>query len=419
MKHKKIIIPLVLVAIIALLWFFLRPSQDVSTTISVPVEKGTFVISIYTSGELEAQNSENIYGPAGLRTVGIWNVSISELIPEGTVVEAGDWVATLDRTEISNRLKDVETELEKLQMLHTQTRLDTTIELRNARDELVNLKYSMEESKLTLEQSQYEPPATIRQAEIALEKMERTYQQSSHNYELRTQQAKAKMQEVTASLSQIQRRHTNMLAVLKEFVITAPKPGMVIYRRTWDGTKVVVGSQVNTWDNIIATLPDFSVMLSKTYVNEIDISKVKTGQKAEVVIDAFPDKLFTGEVMEVANIGEQRPNQDSRVFEVKIRVNETDSIMRPAMTTKNTIITDKIENALFIPIEAIHSVDSINYVFKQDGRITKQQVVAGKRNENKIVILKGLDEGDKVLLTIPSDAESMSLIKLDLSNAEL
>jgi multidrug efflux pump subunit AcrA (membrane-fusion protein) len=419
MKHKKIIIPLVIVGLIILLWVLLSPSRSVSTTISVPVEKGTFVISIYTSGELEAQNSENIYGPSGLRTVNIWNVSISELIPEGTVVEAGDWVATLDRTEISNRLKDVETELEKLQMLHTQTRLDTTIELRNARDELVNLQYSMEESKLMLEQSKYEPPATIRQAEIALEKMERTYQQSMHNYELRTQQAKAKMQEVTASLSQIQRRHTNMMAVLKEFVITAPKPGMVIYRRTWDGSKVVVGSQINTWDNIVATLPDFSVMLSKTFVNEIDISKVKTGQKAEVVIDAFPDKMFTGEVMEVANIGEQRPNQDSRVFEVKIKINETDSIMRPAMTTKNTIITDKIENVLFVPIEAIHTVDSITYVFKQDSRITKQQVISGKRNENKIVILQGLDEGDKVLLTVPNDAESMSLIKLELSNAEL
>ncbi len=418
MKNKKIIIPIVVVVLLLVLWWLLKPARTVTATISAPVEKGTFVISIYTSGELEAQHSENIYGPQGLRTVGIWNVSISELIPEGSVVNQGDWVATLDRTEISNRLKDVETELEKLQMLHTQTRLDTTIELRNARDELVNLKYSMEEARLTLQQSQFEPPATIRQAEIALEKMERTYQQSVHNYELRTQQAKAKMQEVTASLSQVQRRHANMMDVLKEFIIKAPKPGMVIYRRTWDGSKVVVGSQVSTWDNIVATLPDFSVMMSKTFVNEIDISKVKTGQFAEIVIDAFPEKLFTGVVTEVANIGEQRPNQDSRVFEVKIKINETDSIMRPAMTTKNTIITDKVENALFIPIEAVHNSDSITYVFKDEGRIIKQQVITGKRNENKIIILEGLLEGEIVLLTIPSDSESMRLIELSTKKPE-
>lgn len=412
MKHKKFILPAIIVILIGGLWLLLRSEPAVSEAIVVPVEQGEFAISIYTSGELEAEKSENIHGPSGLRTVGIWNVQISELITEGSLVEEGDWVATLDRTEISNRLKDVETELEKLEMLHTQTRLDTTIELRNARDELVNLKYSMEEARLTLEQSQYEPPATIRQAEIALEKQERTYKQSLHNYELRVEQAKAKMQEVTASLNQITRRHKNMLDVLEEFVITAPKAGMVIYKRNWDGSKTVVGSQINTWDNIVATLPDFSVMISKTYVNEIDISKVKTGQKTEVIIDAFPEHKYTGEVIEVANIGEQRPNQDSRVFEVKIRINESDSIMRPAMTTKNTIIIDKIDDAVFVPIEAIHTNDSLEYVFLQLGRTLKQQVITGRRNENHIVVEKGLEKGDKVFLTTPSNPDSYSLTEL-------
>ncbi|MFO8066373.1 MAG: hypothetical protein R6U11_02210, partial [Bacteroidales bacterium] len=156
MKHKKIILPAIIIILIGGLWLLLRSEPAVSEAIVVPVEQGEFAISIYTSGELEAEKSENIHGPSGLRTVGIWNVQISELITEGSLVEEGDWVATLDRTEISNRLKDVETELEKLEMLHTQTRLDTTIELRNARDELVNLNYSMEEARLTLEQSQYE-----------------------------------------------------------------------------------------------------------------------------------------------------------------------------------------------------------------------------------------------------------------------
>ena len=412
MKNKKIYLTLIVAVIVAGLWFLLRSGPSATDVIAVPVKYGPFEMAIHTSGELEAENSENILGPSGLRTVGIWNVSISELIPEGSVVKAGDWVATLDRTEISNRLKDVETELEKLEMSHTQIRLDTTIELRNARDELVNLRFSKEEAQLTLEQSQFEPPATIRQAEIALEKLERSYQQSLHNYELRTEQAKARMQEVTASLNQIRRRHENMVAVLSEFVITAPKDGMVIYRRTWDGSKVIVGSQISTWDNIVATLPDFSVMISKTYVNEIDISRVKTDQEAEVVIDAFPDKTFTGLVTEVANIGEQRPNQDSRVFEVKVRINETDTIMRPAMTTKNKIITGRIDSALFVPIEAVHTIDSIAFVFRQGSRLTKQQVKTGQRNENHIVILEGLSEDDMVLLTTPPDAESISLTEL-------
>ena len=412
MKKKWYVIALVIV-IIAGLWYFLRSETGLQEPIRVAAQRGDFVVSVYTSGELESKSSENIQGPSGLRTVGIWQAQIAELIPEGSVVAAGDWVATLDRTEISNRLKDLETELEKLETLHTQTMLDTTMELRNARNDLINLQFNYEEAHIALEQSQFEPPAAIRQAEISMEKAQRAYDQAVTNYELRSQQARAKMQEVTASLNQVKRRYQNMQAVLDEFVITAPKDGMVIYRRQWDGTKVTVGSQISTWDNVVATLPDFTVMMSRTYVNEIDISKVRVNQQAEIVVDAFPDRRFTGMVTEVANIGEQRPNQDARVFEVKIRINEFDSILRPAMTTKNTIITQKVNDVVYVPIEAIHGADTISYVFRNLGnRTVRQQVYTGIRNENQIVILEGLDEGEMVYLTVPPDPDKLRLVEL-------
>jgi HlyD family secretion protein len=285
--------------------------------------------------------------------------------------------------------------------------------MRNARNDLVNLEYALEEARITLEQSTYEPPAAIRQAEINLDKAMRAFNQAQHNYELRLEQASAKMQEITATLNQVRRRYQNTTDVLDEFVITAPREGMVIYRRNWDGSKVTVGSQISTWDNTVATLPDFSVMISRTYVNEVDISKVMVNQRAEVIVDAFPGKRFTGKVIEVANIGEQRPNQDARVFEVKVRINESDTILRPAMTTKNTITTHTERNVLFVPIEAIHVEDTINYVFKdQVGRIVRQQVVPGIRNENFIIISEGLEENETIYLSIPGKAEDFRLVTL-------
>jgi len=378
--------------------------------ICVPVERGDFTVSVLTSGELEAKYSENIQGPSRLRQVGVHSAQIAELVPEGTVVKQGDWVATLDRTDISNRILDRETELERLETSFIQTQLDTTMEMRNARNELINLQFNYEEAKISLEQSQYEPPATIRQAEITMEKAERAYDQALHNYELRRQQADARMQEINAQLNQVRRRYSEMLAVMEEFEIFAPREGMVIYRRNWDGTRFGVGSQINAWDNTVATLPDFSVMMSRTYVNEIDISKIKLNQPAEVVVDAFPDKRFTGFVTEVANIGEQRPNQDARVFEVKIQLNETDTIMRPAMTTKNTIVTHVEEDVLYIPIEGIHVSDTITYVFISAGnRPFRQQVITGMRNDNQIIIRQGLEEGDRIYLTVPPDPESIRM----------
>ncbi len=413
MNKKKWILISLGVLIVLALWYFLRSEPVLVETIKVPVQRGDFVVSVYTSGELEAKNSENIQGPSGLRTVNLWNVQIAELIAEGTLVKEGDWVATLDRTEISNRLKDVETELEKLQTLHTQTMLDTTMELRNARNDLINLQFNFEEAQITLEQSRYEPPAAIRQAEINMEKAQRAYEQAKTNYDLRLEQARAKMQEVTASLNQIKRRYDNLIEVIDEFVIYAPQDGMVIYRRNWDGSKITVGSQISTWDNVVATLPDFSVMMSRTYVNEVDISKVKANQKAEIVVDAFPEKKFTGFVTEVANIGEQRPNQDARVFEVKIQINESDTILRPAMTTKNTIVTHVEEDVLFVPIEAIHGSNDLTWVYLQSGnRLVKKQVNVGIRNENQIIIQDGLEQGDLVLLTIPEKPDELRLVEL-------
>ncbi|MFO7978372.1 MAG: efflux RND transporter periplasmic adaptor subunit [Bacteroidales bacterium] len=411
-KKKWFFIGLIVVVFVAI-WYFLRSEPVTHEPLKATTERGDFIVSVYTSGELEALNSENIQGPSGLRTVRMWNVQIAELVPEGTLVEKGDWVATLDRTEISNRLKDYETELEKLQTLHTQTMLDTTMDLRNARNELINLQFNYEDAQLALEQSTYEPPAAIRQAEISMEKAKRAYDQAVTNYELRTQQARAKMQEVATQLNQMNRRLKDINDVLEEFYITAPKEGMVIYKRNWDGSKVSVGSQVSTWENVVATLPDFSEMLSRTYVNEIDISKIKTNQVAEIVVDAFPDRSFSGVVTEVANIGEQRPNQDARVFEVKIRIHESDTILRPAMTTKNTIITHREKDVLFVPIEAIHGVDSLSFVYREQGnRLTRQQVLTGTRNENQIVIREGLSEGDVVYLSLPQDPDNIRLVEL-------
>jgi len=77
-------------------------------------------------------------------------------------------VATLDRSALSNQLKNTEDELEKSQQAYLKTQLDTTLQLRELRNNLINLKFDMEEKKLILEQSKYEPPATQRQAQINL-----------------------------------------------------------------------------------------------------------------------------------------------------------------------------------------------------------------------------------------------------------
>jgi len=410
MKRKHIIWAGIIILLVIVLLVLFSSGTEKSKSILVQVKRGDFRITVTASGELEAKSSENIYGPDGLQSVRIWQVKIEDIIPEGTIVDSGDWVATLDRTELTNRAKDQELELEQLETQYTKTRLDTSLELRNARDELINLKYALEEAKITLDQSKYEPPATIRQVEISLEKAQRTYEQAVKNYNLKYEKAKANMQDVSAQLAKVKKKYDEMLGVLQHFTITAPKPGMLIYKRNWDGTKMGIGSQLNAWENVVATLPNLTVMRSKIYVNEIDISKVKVNQDVEIGIDAFPEKKYSGKVTQVANIGEQMSNSNTKVFEVIIDVNGSDSILRPAMTTKNTIITNIIKDTLYLPIECIHSTDSISYVITKSAR---KQVILGKSNENEIIVRAGLEEGDEVYLAPPEDGETYRLVELE------
>lgn len=410
MTRKKYIYLIAAALLLAIFAYFLFGKSNKGQQITATVKKGNFPIEVTTTGELVAKSSEKIYGPAGLRQIQIWQVKIQDIIPDGTVVDSGQYVATLDRTEISNKIKDEETNLEKLESQMTKTRLDTSLELRSARDELINLKYALEEKKITLEQSKYEPPATIRQVEIELEKSQRTFEQAEKNYKLRYQKAVANMQEVSASYNQAQRKLQQMTDVLKQFTVQAPKGGMVIYKRNWDGNKMGIGATMNAWENVVAELPDLSEMMSKTYINEIDISKVKVGQQVELGIDAFPEKKFTGKVIEVANIGEQLQSSNAKVYEVRIVVNEFDSILRPAMTTKNKILTSVVDSVLFIPIEAIFNNDSVAFVYKRNGgSVSKQQVIVGQSNENEIILKEGLSEGDEVLLVPPDKSEDLSI----------
>lgn len=378
------------------------------------LQEGTFEVLVTTTGELQAENSVDIMGPTGARKANIYQIKISQLIDEGSIVKPGDFVAELDKSEIVAKIKEVEINLQKFSSQFTQAKLDCTLTLAQARDELVNLKYAMEQRRLEKDESIYEAPSARRQAEIEYEKSLRAYDQAVVNYGTKVKQAEAKMREAEADLNKEQQKFDDFQQVLTEFTILAPEQGMLIYAREWDGKKRVVGSTVSPWDPTVATLPDLTQMESITHVNEVDIQKIKIGQKVRISLDADPDKKLSGVVTTVANIGEQRPNSDSKVFEVKIKINEKDSTLRPAMTTSNVIVIETLEKASYIPLEAVHSVeDSLTFVYVKDGgKVYRQEVDLGNENENYVVVLKGLKKEDQFLLNVPADADELELKRI-------
>jgi multidrug efflux pump subunit AcrA (membrane-fusion protein) len=382
-------------------------------SIVATVARGPFAVTVTTSGELRAKDAVQITAPAGAMQVGAWQMRISSLVPEGTVVKAGDVVAEIDRSTLASRLTDVTLALQKAEAQNEQAMLDSTLTLSTAREAIRTLELDLEGKRLAKEQAVYEAPTVQRQTEIDNERAERALAQARSDLQTRTEQAKAKMREMGTEVERQRNTQKQIQDVLAGFTIRAPSPGMVIYVREWNGKKRTSGSQVYAYEPSVATLPDLSHMESVTYVNEIDVRRVAVGQPVTLTLDADPTKRLTGKVASVANVGEQRPNTDAKVFEVHIAVQQSDTTLRPGMTSGNAIETLRVPDALSIPLEAMYSDSGVTFAYRQaGGRIVKQEIASGAMNDHEVVVERGLAKGDRVLLSPPANPERLTLVRL-------
>jgi multidrug efflux pump subunit AcrA (membrane-fusion protein) len=345
----------------------------------------------------------------GLQSINIYSdIKIDDLVPEGTIVDSGDYIASLDQTVILDKLKEIDANLEKLVSNINKSKIDSALELRSARDQLINQKYALEQKEIELANSKYEPPATQRKLEIDLEQAKRQLQQSIESYQLKKEKQINTIQEAIIDFNKDQNKKEQIMKVMGEFRVTAPQAGMVIYAKSWGGKKKVPGSTISPWNPRVATLPDLSNMQIKSFVNEIDISKIQVDQEVQITVDAFPDKKLKGKVVSVANIGEELNNSSAHVFEVIIKVLNQDSDLRPSMTTKNVIVTEVVDSAMYIPLECLHSNDSLIFVYTNG---VKKIVETAQSNEDNIVIEKGLSPDDEIYLSIPEGAEDWEFLK--------
>lgn len=247
-----------------------------------------------------------------------------------------------------------------------------------------------------------------------LDKAVRKLEQVKDAYELITQQEINKVTRTYISYKQVRERVDAINELKSQLIINSPRAGIISYYKYPFGSTVKTGFRVSQWQPIIATFPNMNDLVTKTFINEIDISLIKPGQKVKIGIDAFPEKELEGEVVSVANMGQAMPNSDAKVFEVKIKVNGSDPELKPAMTTSNTIQTNQFEDVLYVPIETVFNNDSLSYVYLADGKMNKQIVETGDENENYVIIRQGLDEGEELYLTEPNNAEDFDLTGFEI-----
>ncbi len=394
-----------------------QADSEEDAQILVSPQKGPFSVVVTTTGELQAKKSVSIYGPRSAGRFNIYQIKINSMEPEGTRLNKGDKVAELDRSELMGKISEQENALQKAQSQYTQVVLDTALDLSDNRDKIANLRFEMEQKLSEKEQSIYEAPSIQKQVQLQYEQAKRALDQALSNYQKRIAQSVAKVKEVEADLNQTKQRYRELQELMQEFTIVAPEDGMLTYYREWRG-KRKAGSTISSWNPIVATLPDLSEMVSITFINEIDIQKIQEGMEVEIGLDAMADKQLKGKVTSVANIGEQRPGTDSKVFEVSIEVLQSDTTLRPSMTTSNEILVASRNEAMYIPLECLYAQDSVSFVYAKDNSgLQKREVSVGLLNENDAEILAGLKMEDQVYLSLPADTSGIPFISIGQSES--
>lgn len=185
--------------------------------------------------------------------------------------------------------------------------------------------------------------------------------------------------------------------------ITAPATGVIIGRGVEEGETVVGGTSAFGGGTELFTMADLSTLLVKAAINEVDIGKVKRGDRVALTVDAFPGDTAQGVVRLVPPAA--RLQERVRVFDVEIEVTGGARVLRPGMTANVRISGPVRTETLRVPVEAVLLKEGKPVVYKLGGSGPQPVAVTlGLSDLYYVEILSGLTAGDSIALEDPAAA---------------
>jgi HlyD family secretion protein len=275
----------------------------------------------------------------------------------------------------------------------------------NAQSEIVQQQAAVTESQQALRQSELGSRTEDVASLVAQVAQARSALQQAKNGS-RPEEIAQLTAAVAVSQSQVQLAQSK----LQDSLVVAPFPGLITQKYANDGSFVAPtttaaatnstggGGASATSTSIVALAKDMEV---KAKVPEVDIGKIRPGQKVEITADAFSDKPFQGIVRLVAP--EAVVEQNVTSFEVRVTLNTGKETLKSGMNV-NTIFTgNRTSNALTVPTVAVSSKRGQTgvYVPDRDNEPKFQIIKVGSTVKDKIQVIEGLKSGDRVFTDIP------------------
>ena len=428
---KKIIIILILLGIGAggytlYARYFAPTLSSIGNIPFTPVQEGSFDITVSSIGLLDAAVKKTITGS--------YSGKIVKIIPEGTFVKEGESVMWMDTSDLEKNKEELEVEvaiaksnLAQKEEAYEVAKIKNELSLRAERAKVEFQKLKLEDARINYEKQKILVAKNLSarssedEARIAFLQAELSIKQAEINLkkliEDQSSDEKIKLSDVARSKVELERQQNKLNDVLENIdgaVLKANGQGNVSYGIIWKGGKM---GKISEGDQIwrratLMEIPDPATMQTLIPISEIDVGKVEVGQKAEVMVDSIPGKIFLAEVVSKSVV----PVTDNRMpwgggdttprgkeFEVRIKIDQIQESFRQGMTARARIFIKKLDHALFVPQEAVFDEKEGAFVFlKKDGGYEKRSVRVGPANDNDIVVEQGLKQADVVFLRDPT-----------------
>ena len=184
--------------------------------------------------------------------------------------------------------------------------------------------------------------------------------------------------------------------------ITAPVAGVIANKAATVGQVVAAGAVLMNVENIDS-------LYAVVNIEQKDLSMVQTGSQAKVLVDTYPDKAFTGVVETINPVA----GATSRMFRTKIRLDNSESLLKPGMFIKVELATGAEAQVLTVPQSAIFQKQGLYYVYTaENNKAVRRQIEVGELHGNAIEVKKGLDVSQPVIInnvTILKDGDPVQV----------
>lgn len=379
-------------------WFATRSDDvyvgDIMTT--AYVGQGSMEITVTAPGRIRAANAVTIDVPDNVRG----NIQLVYLVTEGIIIQAGDIIAQLDTVDAVQRL---ENELDQLETTEASFELlleDQTNSILDLENDVRSADLSYAQMELQLRNLEFSSVLEQKQGELDMENARISRDEAIRKLAAQRIINEAELVQRRINLEGQREDVVETQQELEALTLFAPISGLVIHAeqgRWTSRTKIHEGDDVRRGQDLVK-LPDLSLLLMETRINELDADRIHLGQQARIRFEAFPRLELEGRVTDLSTLAQETQDGGNvRVFPAVITLVENDPRVRPGMTASVDIIVEEIENCVCIPLSAVGVIDQKTYV-KIVGEDDPVEVTLGSRNESEAQILAGLEVGIEVEL---------------------